>query len=104
MPFGWSGHPSSGPRDCHAVKASFFLLLLLIEETTPGTQSGSASTEAPRVRRRARQCWIVGIKEQQQPAAQDKTVSIVEVAYSSRKAGGQAGAARAAAGQTAELN
>ena len=26
MPFGWSGHPSPGPRDCHAVKASIFFL------------------------------------------------------------------------------
>ena len=30
MPLGWSGHPSPGPRDCHAVKASFFFLSKLL--------------------------------------------------------------------------
>ena len=27
-PDGWSGHPSPGPRDCHAVKASIFFSFL----------------------------------------------------------------------------
>ena len=57
--------------------------VLLIEETTPGTQSGSAREEpAPkRTRRQASEWWVVGPREQQGLATQGKKVTVVEVGY-----------------------
>ena len=57
--------------------------ILLIEETTPGTQSGSAREEpAPkRTRRQASEWWVVGPKEQQGLATRGKKVTVVEVGY-----------------------
>ena len=57
--------------------------ILLIEETTPGTQNGSARQEpAPkRTRRQASEWWVVGPKEQQQSGMRSKKVTVVEVGY-----------------------
>ena len=57
--------------------------ILLIEETTPGTQSGSAREEpAPkRTRRQASDWWVVKSKEQQQSGMRSKKVTVVEVGY-----------------------
>ena len=57
--------------------------ILLIEDTTPGTQSGSAREEpAPkRTRRQASEWWVVHSKEQQQSVTRGKKVTVVEVGY-----------------------
>ena len=57
--------------------------ILLIEETTPGTQSGSAREEpaSKRTRRQASEWWVVHSKEQQQLITRGKKVTVVEVGY-----------------------
>ena len=54
MPLGWSGHPSPGPRDCHAVKASCPPQALTLVIDKPGVKQASLYAKEVQVR----QAWL----------------------------------------------